>query len=184
MSGEDTRQHGRASQPQQGPASALKPIPLSDTMHNQPGILMFTRGQKLLRTNRRALELIRQLDQGECAPGCEIHSAPVCDLRNAIQAALDHRRAANIWEPFELKHIVFQARRRVLIRGLGLADRTSHDDSLIVIVLKELDRQHEPSVPQKQAMGHSREGGGVTILGSAQLGSDRGVFDVRMHGAY
>jgi hypothetical protein len=151
-------------------------------MHDQPGILMFTRGQKLLHTNRRALELIRHLDQSECEPGCEIHSAPVCDLRNAIQAALDHRRTANIWEPFELKRILFQARRRVLMRGLGLADRTSHDDSLIVIVLEELDRQQEPSVPQKQAMEPPQERGGVAILGSAQLGSDRGVFDVCMYG--
>jgi hypothetical protein len=84
------------------------------------------------------LELTSHLDQGEIGAGCEVPSTPVCELRNAIQAVLDHRRAANIWELFELKRVIFEARRRILVRGFGLANQKSHDDSRIVIVLEEL----------------------------------------------
>ena len=66
------------------------------------------------------------------------HSAPLRELRTAVQAALDLRRAANNWEPFELKRVLFEGRQRILVRGLGLADRSSHDDSRTVIVLEEL----------------------------------------------
>jgi hypothetical protein len=162
---------------QESPSEAS---PEPDMAHDQPGLLMFSRGQKLPCANRHALEMIGPLYQPECEPGCETHSAQVCEFRNTIQAALDHRRAANIWEPFELKRIFFQARRWVLARGLGLPDRSSPDDSRIVIVLEELGREQEPSEPQRQATKPSQKRGNVAILGSAQPGSDRGVFDTYM----
>jgi hypothetical protein len=134
----------------------------------------------LLHADRRALELIGHLDQAECEPGCEIHMAPVCELRDTIQAALDHRRAASIWEPFELKRVFFEPRRKIVVRGLGLVDRDSHDDSCIVIVLEEVRLRQERSEPQGQAMRPSQKRSGAEILGSAQLGSDRGVFEICM----
>ncbi|BFU90727.1 MAG: hypothetical protein NTAFB01_19140 [Nitrospira sp.] len=80
-------------------------------MHYRSGILIFSRREKLLHANRQALKLTGHLDQVEIGTVCEIHSAPVHELRDAIQAALDHRRAANIWEPFELKRVLFGAKR-------------------------------------------------------------------------
>lgn len=62
----------------------------------------------------------------------------VRELRVAIQQGLDSRRDANIWELFELRRVRFEARRRILVRGFGLADRHSFADSRIVIVLEEL----------------------------------------------
>ena len=104
------------------------------------------------------------------------------ELRNAIQAALDHRRDANIWELFELKRVLFEARRKILVRGFGLADRDSHDDSRIVIVLEELGLRQERCEPESPVIGPSQERRVAAILGSAQPGSDRGVFDARMYG--
>ena len=157
MRGETMRQRGHVSQMRRGQGSTSNPSPQHDIEHYQPEILMFSRGQKLLHVNRRALELTGHLDQAENGTVCEIHSAPVRELRNAIQAALDHRRAANIWEPFELKRVLFEEKRRILVRGLGLADRSSHDDSRIVIVLEELGLRQEHSEPQRQVMGLSQE---------------------------
>ncbi|HWF60811.1 MAG TPA: hypothetical protein VN666_10960 [Nitrospira sp.] len=181
MRGETIRQHGHVSQMRRGQGSASEPIPQNDSEHYQPGILMFSCGQKLLQVNRRALELTGHLDQTEIGTVCEIHSAPVRELRDAIQAALDHRRAANIWEPFELKRVLFEARRRILVRGLGLADRSSHEDSRIVIVLEELGLQQERCEPERQVIGSSQGRRGAAIRGSVKRGASRGVFDYCGH---
>jgi hypothetical protein len=100
--------------------------------------VIFARGQKLLHVPRRAKGLTGHPAPTEIGAAGESDSAPVHELRHAVQAALDQRRAANIWEPFELKRVLFEANRMILVRGLGLADRSAHDDSRIVIVLEEL----------------------------------------------
>jgi hypothetical protein len=122
---------------------------LNDPVHYRSGILIFSHGQKLLHANRRALELTGHLHQAEIGTVGEIHSAPVRELRNAIQAAMDHRRAANIWEPFKLKRVIFEGRRKFLVCGFGLADRSSLDDSRIVLVLDELGLRQECREPQR-----------------------------------
>ena len=108
---------------------------------------MFARGKKLLHVNHHALGMTGRLD----------HSAPLRELRNAIQAGLDHRRAANVWEPFELKRVLFEGERRILVRGLGLADRSCHDDSRIVIILEELGLQEESRALERQMKVLSQE---------------------------
>jgi hypothetical protein len=170
MRGETMRQRGHVSQMRRGQGSASESTPKNDTERYQPERLMFSRRRKLLRVNRRALELADHLDQAEIGRICEIHSAPVRELRNAIQTTLDHRRAAHIWEPFELKRVVFEGRRRILVRGLGLADRSSHDDSRIVIVLEELGLHQARRAPERPVMGLSWERRGPAIQRSAKQG--------------
>jgi hypothetical protein len=104
---------------------------------SRPGILIFSRAGKLLHINSRALELTGHLNQTEMGPIHDIRSVPVRELSAQIQEMLDRWREANIWEIFELKRVVFEAERKILVRGFGLADRNSHDDSRIVIVLEE-----------------------------------------------
>lgn len=138
MRGETVRQRGHVSQMRPGQGRPSEPGPQTNTQHFQPEILMFSRGQELLHRNRRILEVSGHRYGGEIGTISEIHSATVRELRTAIQTMLDHRRTANIWEPFELKRVLFEGKRRILVRGLGLADRSPHDDSRIVIVLEEL----------------------------------------------
>jgi hypothetical protein len=64
--------------------------------------------------------------------------APVRELIAQIQEALDSRTEANIRELFELKRVIFETERKILVRGFGLAGPNSHDDSRIVIVLEEV----------------------------------------------
>lgn len=177
------RQHEPVARARLRQGAASEPIPLNGRAHYRPGILIFSRRQKLLHASRRALELTGHLDQSEIGPVHEIRSVPVHELRYMIQAALDHRREANIWEIFELKRVIFEERRKILVRGFGLADRSSHEDSRIVIVLEELGLRQELSEPVRLAMGPSHEGDGPVVRGSAQRGSDRGVFDTCMYGA-
>lgn len=147
MRGDTIRQRGHMLRMRRGQGSVSGRSPESDIGYHQPAVLMFARGKKLLHVNRRAFGMIGRLD----------HSVPLRELRNAIQAGLDLRRAANIWEPFELKRVLFEGRRRILVRGLGLSDRSPHDDSRIVIVVEELGLQEEGDVFEKQMKVLSQE---------------------------
>lgn len=109
----------------------------------RPGILIFSRARQLLHINSRALELTGHLNQAEIGPSHDIRSASVRELSARIQETLDHRREANIWEIFELKRVIFETGRKILVRGFGLADRNSHEDSRIVIVLDEVGHRQE-----------------------------------------
>lgn len=164
------RQRGHVSQMRRGQGSASEPNLQHETGDDQPERLMFSRGRKMPHENCRAMDLTSHLDQAELETICEIDWAPVCELRNAIQTTLDHRRAANIWEPFELKRVLFEGSRRILVGGLGLADRSSHDESRIVIVLEELGLHRERRAPERQAKGLSRERRGTAIQRSAKQG--------------
>jgi hypothetical protein len=107
------------------------------------GILIFSRGRQLLHMNSRALELTGHLNQAEIGPVEDLRSAPVHELSAQIQKTLDHRSEANIWEIFELKRIIFETERKILVHGFGLAGQSSHDESRIVIVLEEVGRRQE-----------------------------------------
>jgi PAS domain-containing protein len=170
-------QEGHVAQMRREQESVSELTPLNEGVRYQSGILIFSPCQKLVYVNRRALELTGHLDQAEIGTVHEVDLAPVRELWKAIRAALEHRRAAHIWEPFELKRLLFEMRRKTLLRGLGLADRNSHDDSRIVIVLEELGLPQDRCEPERPVMRRSQGRGGAAILGSAQLGSDRGVFD-------
>ena len=123
--------------------SFCEPSTKEASARSRPGILIFSRGRQLLHMNNRALELTGHLNRDEIGLVHDLRSAPVRELSAQIQEMLDHRRDVNIWEIFELKRVIFEAERKILVRGFGLADRNSYDDSRIVIVLEEVGRQQE-----------------------------------------
>lgn len=86
---------------------------------SRPGILIFSRGRKLLQMNSRALELTGHLNQAEIGPVHNICSASVRDLSAQIQEMLDHRREVSICGIFELKRVI----RRLTGDRLGLRSR-------------------------------------------------------------
>lgn len=147
MRGDTIRQRGHKLRMRGGQRSVSEGGLQNDIEYYRPEVLMFSRGQKLLYMNGRESGVIGRLD----------HAAPLSELRNAIQAELNLRRAANIWEPFELKRVLFEGKRRILVRGLGLSDRSPHDDSRIVIVIEELGLQQEGDVFEKQMKVLSQE---------------------------
>ena len=156
---------------------------LNDPMRGRLGILIFSSFQKRLHTDRQVLELLGRLDEPECAIAFATHVAPVCELRDTIQATMDHRRAAGIWESFELKRVFFEPTRKIVARGFGLVDRNSSNDSYIAIVLEELPLRPKHSEPQAPTLRWFQDKDGMATRGSAQLGSAHGVFDVTMRGA-
>ncbi len=159
----------------------LELSPLNTFIGDQAGMLIFSLQKKLLHADRRALELMGRSDQPEYEPGVEMHVAPVCKFLDTILAAMNHRRVAGMWEPFELKRVFFEPTRKIVARGLGLIDRHSYDNSCIVIVPEEIHPRQKHSESQRRSMGLSQDSGRRAIRGSAQLGSAHGVFDVSMH---
>lgn len=131
--------------------SFSEPSAKGASARSRPGILIFSRGRQLLHINGRALELTGHLNQAEIGPVHDIRSAPVRELSAQIQETQDHRREANIWEIFELKRVIIETERKILVRGFGLADRTSHDDSRIVITLEEVSLGQEHKAQQTPA---------------------------------
>ena len=113
----------------------------------RPGILIYSRRTQMLHCNRRALELTGQLNQGGLSSLNTAALGPVENLRILIEESLDHRKAANLWELFELKRVIFDAGRKILIRGFGLANQKSHNDSRIVIVLEEGGLRQDGAAP-------------------------------------
>lgn len=175
---EHIRRHHQISQRQRGQTPVHEICPLNDLAGYGSSILMFSRQEKLLHADRRALELIAHPDQLLGDPDCGIHVGPVYELLHAVQAALDHRRAASIWEPFELKRVIFEQRRKLVVRGLGLIDRESHDNSRIVILLEEVLLRQEHCQSHGQVIELSPKRGGAGIPGLAHLGSAHGVFNI------
>ncbi len=92
----------------------------------------------MLQMNRQALELTGRFNQTAVGPVTDTLLAPVRELSAQIQETLDHRKEADIRELFELKRVISDAGRKVLVRGFGLAGWNSHDDSRIVIHLEDV----------------------------------------------
>ncbi|HSQ52421.1 MAG TPA: hypothetical protein VLL94_14295 [Nitrospiraceae bacterium] len=108
-----------------------------------PGILLFSHRGQLLHMTRRAVDLIGDLNQVGNVPDNHARSALVRKFLAQIQETLDHRIATNIWDAFELKHVIFEAERKLLVRGFGLVNQDSYNDSRIVIVLEEVSLRQE-----------------------------------------
>ena len=131
--------------------SSSEPSAKGASVRSRPGILIFSHRRQLLHMNRRALELTGLLDQAEIGPNNDVRLAPVRELLAHIQETLDHRKEANIWDLFELKRLIFEAGRKILVRGIGMADRNSYDGSRIVIVLEEVGLRQKRKAQQEPA---------------------------------
>lgn len=102
-----------------------------------PGIVVFSRTIQVLHVNRRALELAGRISEVEIGSVRSLLSTPVFGLYVQVLEALNSRIAASIWDPFEVRRVVGEPGRRVLLRGYGLPDRNSSDCSRVVIILDE-----------------------------------------------
>ena len=123
--------------------SSREPSGESASADSLPGILLYSHKGQLLHMNRRALDLIGDFNQAGIGSDNEVCSVSVRELLAQIQETLAHRKAANIWDAFELKRVIFEAGCKILVHGFGLANQDSYNDSRIVIVLEEVDLRQE-----------------------------------------
>lgn len=111
---------------------------------SSPGIVVFSHKRHQGQMNRRGLELTGHLDQTGTEPIMMTLSRVVGELRVQIQDNLDNRRKADLWGIIELRRVMVDAGRQILLRGFGLPNRNSQNDSRIIIVLEEDSSQQAP----------------------------------------
>lgn len=121
-----------------------------------PGVLVYSHTMQLLHVNRRALELTGGISRTENGPIRVVLSA-VIELRAEVQATLDSRIVANVWEPFELKRFVVEPGRELLLRGFGLPDRNADEHSHIVILLEDASLRQADRTEQAPALVQSAD---------------------------
>jgi hypothetical protein len=111
----------------------------SPSHRSNPGVLVYSHTRQLLHMNRRALHMTGHFDQAETGPATMTLSRLVSELRMQLQDILDSRMKANVWELFELKRVMSEFGREIVLRGFGLPDRNSSDHSRVVIILEEVN---------------------------------------------
>jgi PAS domain-containing protein len=133
------------------------PSAKSASVRSEPGILIFSRRPQLLHMNPRASELTGRFDRAETRSATLALSRLVSELRVQIQDTLDGRIEANVWEPFELRRLMFEFGRKIVLRGFGLPNRNSIDHSRVIIVLEDVNFRRERGVSQAQTTRHSSD---------------------------
>jgi len=113
-----------------------------------PGILMLTSSMQLLYRDRRSWELCAQINKhqsGKAANG--VLPPAVADLCVKIMKAKD-------WEQFQLRRIVGDPKRPILLCGLGLPDTTGSQQSRILIMMEEIGRRQESATEEAKERFH------------------------------
>ena len=136
--------------PSSGPSTNLaSPLP-------SVGILIYSLSLQLQYVNRRALNLIRRLGQSVPREASIVRSAQVLELRDLIREMLNDRLDAKNAGPFEVSRSLLAGGGRLVLRGIGCPDRSSSQNSRIIILLEEMSPENEAKRSHAVSKGHSR----------------------------
>jgi ATP/maltotriose-dependent transcriptional regulator MalT len=120
-----------------------------------PGILLLSSSMQMLYRDRRTWELcaqINKLQNGTAANG--VLPPAVAELAAEIMKTLQVRTEAKDWEHFRVKRIIGDPKRSVLLRGVGLPDRSGIQHSRILITMEEVGRRQEAVTEQAKELFH------------------------------
>ena len=123
-----------------------------------PGILLLSSSMQLLYRDRRTWELCAQINKaqnGKAANG--VLPTAVAELCSEIMKTLQVRTDAKDWEHFRVKRIIGDPKRPVLLRGVGLPDRSGIQQSRILITMEEVGRRQEAVTEQAKELFHLTE---------------------------
>jgi DNA-binding NarL/FixJ family response regulator len=123
-----------------------------------PGILLLSSTMQLLYRDRRTWELCAQINKaqnGKTANG--VLPPAVAELCSEIMKTLQIRTEAKDWEHFRVKRIIGDPKRPVLLRGVGLPDRSGIQQSRILITMEEVGRRQEAVTEQAKELFHLTE---------------------------
>ena len=117
-----------------------------------PGLMVLTPQLQTLHMNRQAVELCRELAQG--ASGASAAAGlprPVHDLATDIRSMLQIKTEAKDWEQLQVRRLIGDTRRAVLLRGFGLPDHGGLEHARIMIIMEEIGRRQESSTEEAKA---------------------------------
>jgi DNA-binding CsgD family transcriptional regulator len=117
-----------------------------------PGVIVLTAALSLVHMNGQATDLCKEIGQGHSSkPGDGALPAPVHELGNEIRAMLQVRTEAKDWEQFQIRRLIGDMRRAVLLRGFGLPDHGGLEHARIIIIMEEVGRRQESSTEEAKA---------------------------------
>jgi DNA-binding CsgD family transcriptional regulator len=117
-----------------------------------PGLLVMTSALHPIHMNRQAADLCRELAQEASGKSPSGGLPPaVQDLGNDIRGMLQVRTETKDWEQLQVRRLIGDTRRAILLRGFGLPDHAGLDHSRIIIIMEEVGRRQETSTEEAKA---------------------------------
>ncbi|MBA2251712.1 MAG: response regulator transcription factor [Nitrospirales bacterium] len=106
-----------------------------------PGLLILSTDHRLLHMNRRGWELIRQINDSqtvtETVKAGGLLPPAVTEICTEIHTFLKTQRGSKDWEQLEVRRLVGDSKRPILLRGFGLPG----SDSRVLIVMEVMGRR-------------------------------------------
>ncbi|WP_447986154.1 LuxR C-terminal-related transcriptional regulator [Nitrospira sp. Nam74] len=106
-----------------------------------PGLIILSTDNRLLHMNRRGWELIRHINDAqtvaETVKAGGLLPTAVTDICTEIHTLLKGQLASKDWEQLEVRRLVGDPKRPILLRGFGLPG----PDSRVLIVMEAMGRR-------------------------------------------
>jgi DNA-binding CsgD family transcriptional regulator len=106
-----------------------------------PGLIILSTDKRLLHMNRRGWELIRQINDAqtvtETVKAGGLLPTAVTEICTEIHTLLKAQLGSKDWEQLEVRRLVGDSKRPILLRGFGLPG----SDSRVLIVMEAMGRR-------------------------------------------
>jgi len=131
----------KTTEPQTNPDSD-EPASPSAERRSCSGILVFTTSLQVLHRNPQALELSQRISQAETGTASSDRlPKAVTDLCHEVRSGLQIRIDAEDWAQFQVRRLIGDGYKPVVLQGIGVPDRGGLSRSRILIVMKEAGRE-------------------------------------------
>lgn len=125
-----------------------------------PGIVVMSPSLQVLHMNRRAMDLLNQLEHTAQGAGtARAVAAPLHQHYQDINETLQARLRSNNWEQFRQQRTIGDSTCSILVNGFGLPDRRGLSHSRIVLLLSPHTPIPMPGISRKESPEESSESG-------------------------
>ncbi len=116
-----------------------------------PGIVVLSPSMQILHMNRRAMDLLNQLEHTAQSTGAErAVTAPLHQHCQDILEALQARLGSNNWKQFRQQRTIVDSTHSILVNGFGLPDRRGLPHSRIVMLLSPHNPVLMPGISRRE----------------------------------
>ena len=116
-----------------------------------PGIVVLSPSMQILHMNRRAMDLLNQLEHTAQSTGAErAVAAPLHQHCQDILEALQARLGSNNWKQFRQQRTIVDSTHSILVNGFGLPDRRGLPHSRIVMLLSPHNPVLMPGISRRE----------------------------------
>jgi DNA-binding CsgD family transcriptional regulator len=121
-----------------------------------PGVIMLSLPLRVLHMNRKAWELIREINHTENGITNGLLPPVLTEVCAEIQKDLQIRTGAKDWEQFEIRRLAGNPKEPVLFRVFGLPEE-GKKGTRIFAIMEKIGRRKEPSNGSNGSNGQAKE---------------------------